>query len=257
MAKKRKKPIFNESGSDSDGAGCSFKEYLNERSAQSRKKAKSSTAIIAAAASLDPDGEVNSPRARNLKPDSASGESNLITNLLKSKNQRELDKLHLQSVKNSLEIELEGSNLSKDEAFITEGYKKKREEFDRADLLAEEESRQEHREEEDPLNTNSGSVALRLLMTGKPNARPNLDRSSISSADKERTSGSKFENDIYRIRQSETVEEAKEPRYQGFEDLLNLDPKQKKMCIQEFLKSTKAPEDIELQVRKYKERHNL
>lgn len=248
MVRKNKRPAFDESDSDG-GPGSGFQEYLNNRSAQSSKRAKSTEAIEAASSSL----QVASPCEDVYETKESS--PTVIDGLLKSKRQRKQDKLHIQSIKSRLENELDKPKDTEELVFITDEYKAKREEYDRADLLAEQEMEQEDTvDPNEELMGSSRSVALRSLMktiSSDKHLIPNIPQASDRT--QQSTQKTKFENDVYRS-----------PSYQAIkyevklaEDTTGLDPEQKKLCIEEFLKSTKTAQDIRRYISHYEKKHNV
>lgn len=236
MARKNKRPAFDESDGDDAQPGKGFQEYLKSKSAQSAKKSKSSEAVEAALSAQ------SAPIAQDPLESEQSRSSSVIKGLLVSKKQREQDKLHIQSVRSRLESELNKPKNSEDLTFITDSYRVKREEYDRADRLAQHEREQEaSKDSDEELTTSSKSVALRLLMNNETEGdeQPTvetLQSSKISSPIK-----TKFENDVYKSPSFMPI--APEARKTGSQ--LELDPEQKLLCAREFLKSTKTAQDIE------------
>lgn len=245
MVRKNKRPAFDESDSDG-GPGSGFQEYLNNKSVQSNKRAKSTEAIEAASSSL----QVASPCEEGYETKESS--SNVIDGLLKSKRQRRQDKLHIQSIKSRLENELDKPNDTEELAFITDEYKAKREEYDRADLLAEQEKKQEDTVDPDEeLMVSSRSVALRSLMKTTSSDKYLIPQSSDRI--QQSTQKTKFENDVYRSSSYQAIKcEAKLAEYP-----MELVPEQKKLCIEEFLKSTKTAQDIRRYISHYEKKHNV
>lgn len=248
MARKNKRLAFDESDSDNDGDGNEFQKYLKEKSAQSSKRARSSEAVEAASLGSD---SVTTER----EPEAQEASSTVLEGLLKSKKQREQDKLHIQSVKNKLERELDKPSGAEDLVFTTAGYKAKREEYDRADLLAEDEQKQEGTANQlGELTGSSRSVALRLLMTKNAAQEPPNAYRPESGVSTHRTSRqTEIGNDVYRSPRSISTR----PDVIHGEDTMGLDREQKKLCIKEFLKSTKTAQEIDKCIENYKSRHNV
>lgn len=254
MARKHKRPAFDESDSESDSTGNGFKEYLEKKSLQSSKKAKSSQAIAVAESGLPKDESGDSKRPAKLNE-----ASSFMGDLLKSKRQREVDMLHSQSIRNRLENDLQKKSDDPDQTFITEGYKVKRKEYDQAELQAAEESdRDADAPNEEALHGGSArGLALRMLMSDVPAQKDEAvegedERSGKNDIKAPRT----FENDVYRAEPSK-VKSSDSAKNQLVESFIKLQPEEKESCIREFLRSTKTTRDIQMYNKKYHERQSL
>ncbi|CAR27683.1 hypothetical protein ZYGR_0N01680 [Zygosaccharomyces rouxii] len=239
MAKRKKPSVFNDdngAGDDEDG----FMNYVREKADQSRKRAKDSSGDVKIA-----EQEILN---QELSHDAVSGElessgSKYMDQLLESRKRRELDRLHAQSIKMRLERKLEGAEDS--EEIITDGYRQKKEKYERADELAQDE---QNREVIDSNNSILGAdgVALKMIATKKPqeNYQPPLELIENPSKPAE----THYSNDVYvneSIKSSSTWEK---------QDDLN--PVKKLECVKKFLRSEKNKQDIDILVKQYSERHN-
>lgn len=249
MAKRSKRPVFDESDSDSDSTGSSFREYLNKKSEQSNKRARSSSALAAAK-----DGfQDESPKINRSEDESTS--STFISGLLESKRQREMDKLHSQSIRTRLENELQKTSSSNEESFITEGYKEKKKDYDNAEALVAEEENQDDDDVKKLYGGSTRGMALRILMSEQA-----LPKDSQLSKDQERTGegvvdkAPVFENDVYRAKDYK-VSGSRSLNEVPQESSVKLRPEEKQLCIREFLKSTVSANDIEKHIKSYNKRH--
>lgn len=233
MAKRRKPSVFEDDDGHEGDDG--FMKYVQEKSARSKKLSKTDAAEARTVADQLV-GQV-SPIAADVPT-----RSKYISNLLDSKKQRELDRLHAQSVKVRLERQLEGSGK---EEIITKGYEKKKESYEKADQLAERESNQEIREKQSSLIGASG-MALKML-TSEPEVHTSVSSDYASRCNPNKAE-IRFENDIY-------VNEAGRPSGQAAAQD-DLDPVQKQILVEAFLKSKKTSSDIALLRKQYWERQN-
>ncbi|QLQ81689.1 hypothetical protein HG537_0F04500 [Torulaspora globosa] len=246
MSRKSKRPVFGEDDSDSETTSDGFKAYLDEKSLESSKRAKSSQAVAIARDSL------NDEESAGFKANETEERTGFMENLLKSKRQREMDRLHLQAVRNRFENELQRKNDSPDQSFITEGYKAKRKEYDQAELEA---AKEDDGNGDKVCGGSSRAVALQMLMSETSCGGSEPASAVVGSEKNIARAPSIFENDIYRCEPSKTRRSVAEAN-QSVESLIKLRPEEKQSCIREFLRSTKSMQEIKLQMEKYLERQS-
>lgn len=236
MVKRKKASVFG----DDDGSDNSdeFAKYVQEKSAQSRKRTKQDVAGTRNV--IDQLVNKADPVCSNL----LTPGSKYMSKILDSKKQRELDRLHAQSVKVQLERQLEGDA---GEQIVTESYVQKKESYEKADLLAEQERYKEDKEKQNVVIGERG-VAMRMLVSEEePNTPPELPL-DLNTKDREKFNTT-FENDIY---VNETIKPTSE-REVAREDL---DLSQKQNLVKTFLKSNKTAQQIEFLIKQYWERQN-
>lgn len=248
MPKKNKRPVFGEDDSDSETTGDGFKAYLDKKSLESSKRAKSSQALAMAKSSIDDEKAAGSEKTEE------TGQRSFMEGLLKSKRQREMDRLHSQAIRNTFENELQKKNDSTAQSFVTEGYKVKRKEYDLAELQA---AKEDERDEEDKLHGGSSrALALQMLMSeGPPDKVSEPALEEVRSEKNVTKEPLVFENDIYRSEPFKTKKPAAEADH-SVKSLIKLRPKEKQSCIREFLRSTKSMQEIKLHAEKYFERQS-
>lgn len=265
MPKRNKRSVFGEddSGSDTGGGDEGFKKYLEERSLQSKKVARTASAASHLVDSYDRDANKQNASIPSTHTSGRSGEeaerkSSYIHNLLESKKQRDLDRLHSQSVKIRLERDLETSAATKEELFYTQSYKDKKNQYERADKLAEDELLQENEQiEGNPLTHSAPSVALQFLISEEGKEKKDAEKFQADNDEPKfiaEPNTKKVENDVF-IRKPLESFNSSCPKFAELKDPLDLDPALKERCIREFLRSTKTFQDIELLAEQYKDRH--
>lgn len=266
MPKRNKRPVFgdDDSGNDTAEGDEGFMRYLEQRSHQSKKVAKTAAAASHLFESYERDANEKSASISSVHIAGTSGEeaerkSSYIHNLLESKKQRDLDRLHSQSVKIRLERDLESSNATNEELFYTQSYRDKRDQYERADKLAEDELLQENvRKEGSTLTHSVPSVALQFLISDESKEKTSDDRYQANNDEPkstEKPNTKKVGNDVYKGK-SQKLFNSSGPKLAEMKGPLDLDPALKERCIREFLRSTKTLEDIELLAKQYKDRHS-
>lgn len=238
MAKRKKSSVFNDDDGTADGKH-GFMEYVREKTEQSRKRAKEGSASIEIAQNEIRKEELskdNEPETRG---------SSYMDQLIESKRRRELDRLHAQSVKTRLERKLEGSDNA--EEIVTDGYRQKKESYDKAEELAQDEQNKELMESQDSIWGADG-VALKMIATEEPqeNRQQSVEYTKDSSKPKEVFSH--FGNDVY-------VNESIQTRHL-WDRQDDLDHTQTVESVKKFLKSGKTKQDVDDLVKQYWKRHN-
>lgn len=239
MAKRKKPSVFNEENEGEDNED-GFMNYVREKAGQSRKRAKEISTNVKIAEDGLHDGESSS----SVVPDEVeSSSSKYINQLLESKKRRELDRLHAQSVKMKLERKLENSEDA--EEIITEGYRKKKAIYEKADELAQDEQTKEIIDHQASI---LGAEGVALKMVATKTAPDNYQQPLEFPEDPSKPAQKHFGNDVYVNKSVRST-----PMW-GKQD--DLDPSQKLECVKKFLKSNKTKKDIDSLVQQYLERHN-
>lgn len=255
MAKRKRKPVFDSDGSDSDNDGVSgFTKYVKEKSAKIQKHISQNSNNPA----FEFEGKSPNNDTQTVRQDS---KSSYIKSLLNSKKQRDSDKLYLQSMKNQLQNDLERTSHGNEESIITEGYQAKKKEYELASKLAEEEEIEQFKTyDHEPLGNSAQGVALKLLLeeqdveTSNNSAKNMIIEPSISETPTVTNCRPvKFENDIY-IAEGYDVSNSRSRTSDREETLVWSIPLKEKL-VKAFLLSTKTPEDIKAKLEQYKERH--
>ncbi|CDF90592.1 ZYBA0S07-04632g1_1 [Zygosaccharomyces bailii CLIB 213] len=236
MVRRKKASVFEEDDVNDDGD--EFAKYVQEKSAQSRKRTKQDVAGTRNV--IDQLVNKADPACSNM----LTLGSKYMTKILDSKKQRELDRLHAQSLKMQLERRLEGDA---GEQIITESYVQKKEIYEKADLLAEQESYKEDKEKQNAVIGERG-VAMRMLISEEePNSSP--ESPLELNTEKHEKFDTTFGNDVY-------VNETIKPTSEHEVTREDLDLSQKQILVKTFLKSNKTAQQIEFLIKQYWERQN-
>ncbi|GAV53676.1 hypothetical protein ZYGR_0AK01780 [Zygosaccharomyces rouxii] len=238
MAKRKKPSVFNDDTGADDEDG--FMNYVREKADQSRKRAKDSSADLKVT-----EHKISSQEMPNeaVSDELESSDSRYMDQLLESKKRRELDRLHAQSVKMKLERKLEGSEGA--EEIITDGYRQKKEKYERADELAQDE---QNEEVIDSRNSILGAEGVALKMIATNTARENYQQPLGSAENHSKPTEIHYSNDIY---VNESVRSTL-----LWEKQDDLSPVQKLECVKKFLQPKKTKQDIDILAKQYSERHN-
>ncbi|SCU84645.1 LANO_0C01992g1_1 [Lachancea nothofagi CBS 11611] len=171
---------------------------------------------------------------RKVKPQS----SKLIGKFMAAKNQREMDKLHQQSLK----VELEGQKMGTSERYVTESYKGLKHEMDDASKAAAEE------ESTEAENFGGPSVQLQTFLMDKkePDASEAHHLPSEEKVSQALTKKAPFKNDIYVVNHH-----AKTVEYNNPISLPKLPQYSRERLSVEFMSSNKTSEEIAKQRQLY------
>ncbi|QLG73186.1 hypothetical protein HG535_0E02700 [Zygotorulaspora mrakii] len=255
MVKAKRRPVFADYGSESDddNDGKGFKRYIEKKSAKLQKQR---------AGNKEPEFDIE-----NLDPEERQGfvrqeaKSIYINDLLKSKEQRNLDKLHIESEKNRLQNEINKPLNGNTDTFITQCYQDRKKEYELAAEVAE----SELKDQKNSINNNgllgnaAQGVALRLLLADeKGTNRENSAKSS--NVDPLRDSHSrersvKYGNDVFTA-DGYTTKSRNGSETSRTVDVLNWGPIVGEELISVFLQPTKTSQELQAHLEQYKMRHS-
>ncbi|GCE97523.1 hypothetical protein ZYGM_003064 [Zygosaccharomyces mellis] len=236
MAKRKKSSVFNDDN-DVDEGENGFMNYIREKADRSKKRAKDSSVNFNIAENEISDNKLASND--ELEP----SRSKYMHQLLESKKRRELDKLHAQSVKIKLERKLEGFEDA--EEIVTGGYRQKKEKYEQADELAQDERDKEAIDNQNSIFGAEG-IALKTMAT---EMSPNSHQHPVEFNERySKPVEIHHSNDVYinKSVRSRLIWEKQD----------DLNPLQKQECVRKFLQPKKTKQDIDILIKQYLERHH-